>query len=296
MFDAISYLRMRGIRVWTQGKNVSPGWIGIRCLYCSDQSNHLGINLKSGKFRCWKCKKRGHIRWIIQTLEGVSEDQANQRILEYDDPTFTSVLQDIKYTTPEKVLPKEATKDFWEMHIEYLRERNFDAHHLIRKYDLYCTHNVGDYKFRIVVPVKMNQTMVCFTARDVTGKQELRYKSSPLEGYTIDPSRVLYNIDSVYDTAIVMEGVTDVWRVGDPGIALLNKEFNPKHLLTLQQKGVRRCFFIYDAEKEATEQAKEAAAMASGVMPVVEQIELREGDPGSLSPKDALELRKFLGL
>ena len=295
-FDSISYFRMKGIRVYTSGKNVSPGWIGLRCLFCSDRSNHLGINIKSGKYRCWKCHRKGHVRFLIQKLEGCGEGKAKRILAEYEDPIFGKNIEDIPYTTPDKVLPKEATKDIWDMHRNYLEHRNFNPDTLIRKYDLYCTHNTGEYKFRIIAPVIMAESMVCFTARDVTGGAELRYKSSPTSGYVIDPNRVLYNVDSVYDTAVIMEGITDVWRVGDPGVALLNKEFNHKHLQLLLTKGVKRCFFVYDAETEAQKLALEAAAMASGVIPVVEQVDLAEGDPGSLSPEDAARLRKFLGL
>lgn len=29
-----------------QGKNIGNGWIGLKCPFCDDHSNHLGLNLQ----------------------------------------------------------------------------------------------------------------------------------------------------------------------------------------------------------------------------------------------------------
>ena len=43
-FDIISYLENRGVSYWTEGKNVTDGWVNINCPFSPDPSNHLGIN------------------------------------------------------------------------------------------------------------------------------------------------------------------------------------------------------------------------------------------------------------
>jgi len=295
-FDVISYLKTKGISIYYEGKNVSPGWIGIKCVWCSDKSNHLGINLRSKALKCWKCKKTGTVLNLIQTLEQCSWDQAEDICLKYFEyyipEKITTFVPKIK---PEDVLPKQAFKEPLQMHIDYLKGRNFDVSEIRRKYQiLFTDHRAGRLKFRIIVPVIMDRTIVSFTARDVTGSAELRYIDSKKEEFLVDPDSVFYNIDTVSDTAFIVEGVTDVWRLGDGACATLGTEFNNHHIHALVSRGVKRAFWIYDPEPEAQKLAKRGTSMLSVSIPQVENIELNSGDPGSLSPREAYNLKRDL--
>ena len=61
-FDIVAYLDEKGIEYVTEGKNVSAGWIGLQCPYCSDQSNHLGVCLDGKGFSCFRCGERCQAR------------------------------------------------------------------------------------------------------------------------------------------------------------------------------------------------------------------------------------------
>ena len=52
------------IPVWTEGNNVSPGWINTQCCWCDDPSNHLGFDPSDEHFNCWRCG--GHL--IVPTI------------------------------------------------------------------------------------------------------------------------------------------------------------------------------------------------------------------------------------
>lgn len=82
-FDVLSYLDDMGIEYSTGGDNVSSGWVGIQCPFCSDHKNHLGINLNHKNFSCWICNERGDVVKLIQELEGISFIKAKQRVEEY---------------------------------------------------------------------------------------------------------------------------------------------------------------------------------------------------------------------
>jgi hypothetical protein len=70
--NLIEYLDDKNISYSTSGKNVSSGWIGISCPFCGDSSNHLGINLESKVFSCWKCGEKGNFIKLAMELEGLS--------------------------------------------------------------------------------------------------------------------------------------------------------------------------------------------------------------------------------
>lgn len=294
-FDIVGYLKTKGIPFYTEGKNVSPGWIGIKCLWCGDKSNHLGINLKSKIIKCWKCKHKGSVLNLVQKLELCSWSEAEkiaENYFEYYIPEAPSSFK--PKIKPEDVIPKEVLKDPLEIHTNYLKSRNFNPSEIIREYKILFTHHRGRLKFRIVIPIIMDHLVVGYTARDVTEKAELRYISSGKDEYLVDPDSVFYNIDTVSDAAIVVEGCTDVWRMGPGACATLGTEFNNHHIFALLQKGVKRVFWLYDSESEAQALAEKGANMLSVVVPHVEKICLEEGDPGSLSPEEAMYLKRQL--
>ena len=77
-FDIIKYLQSRHINYTEEGKNVSEGWIGIRCVFpgCEDMSNHLGIHLESKVISCWVCGRRGSLLNLILLIDKKSTANA----------------------------------------------------------------------------------------------------------------------------------------------------------------------------------------------------------------------------
>lgn len=53
--DLIEWFEDNDLEYWTQGKNVTAGWVNIQCVFCDDLSNHLGIRLSDYRVSCWKC-------------------------------------------------------------------------------------------------------------------------------------------------------------------------------------------------------------------------------------------------
>jgi len=50
MFDCVSFLKEYKIPYTEKGKNVGREWIGMKCPFHDDVSNHLGFNLIKGYF------------------------------------------------------------------------------------------------------------------------------------------------------------------------------------------------------------------------------------------------------
>jgi len=292
LFDIISYLESRGVEYSTSGKNVSEGWVNIRCLWCGDDSNHLGINLSSKFFNCWICGEKGPPQKLVRKIEDTGESKAREIIEEFQ--TLEKYTKAIRHKPLSyQSLPKESTTDFPDIHIEYLKSRNFDPQDLINRYDIRACYNLGRYKFRIIIPVIMNHKIVGFTSRDVTDKSEYRYKNCRPEEGVLPQSEWIYNGDSLVHTALIVEGPTDVWRMGDGAICMFGLKCSDSQVKFLHDHGVYRVFILYDDEPEAQIRADKIGGNLASVIPDVNILTgLGVKDPAKLSPEEAIQLKR----
>jgi len=309
-FDIIQYFEDNDIEYWTKGKNVHKGWVNVTCPFCGDHSysgnNHCGINLKSMMVNCWLCGPKGFITKLIAEIEECSFAQANTIIAKYGGESIflKNEYKDIDLTKKVEsrlclgdILPKESSNQFSKLHLNYLKGRNFDSDIIIPKYKLKCCHNIGQYKFRIIIPIIQDRRIVNFTSRDVTGKTDIRYKTCPDEKAILPMTHCLYNIDNVRgDTILIMEGATDVWRFGNGTVAILRTGFSDAQINLILQKRVKRAFVIFDSEPQAINRANQLARKLGLLLDHAEVIELSEGDPCSLPERDIVYLKKEIGL
>ncbi len=297
-FDVIQYLEDTGIAYKRSGKNIGKGWIGIQCPFdCGDTSYHMGIHEQSGSFHCWICGEKGHFQKLVQTIEKCSWYEANVKIRPYIISVFNDEGLDkgsndnLTYNKKVCRLPPECV-ELMPMHIRYLVQRNFDPYMLIKKYNLKATYNIGYYRGRIIIPCYLDNRFVAFLGRDVTGSSNIPYLDCKQEEAIVPVKHTLYNIDRVKNkTAILVEGVTDVWRLGDGAIASFTSNMTGEQKMLLLRKGIKKLFVMYDADAstKATILAKDLSAIFD-----VELILLDEGDPCDLSDHEVQQIRKDL--
>jgi DNA primase len=287
-FDIIAFLDDRGISYSESGKNISSGWLGTQCPFCEDGSTHLGIHTRTKNISCWKCGVKGNILKFIQEIDHIPINKAHQVLEQFQDHSLSYLdAPQRKVTENEVKFPKGSSKNFVGKFTNWISSRNFNPAEIIRKYDLYCCHLIGDFKFRIIAPVYHQRELVSYTGRDVTNKSDLRYKNCPIEQSKIPIKECLYNIDSVRDKVIIVEGITDVWRMGDECVATFGTQYTRKQIALLS--GIAKAFVLYDAD--ASVQAEKLANDLSAIISYVEVITLDSGDPADLSPIDAIRLR-----
>lgn len=300
-FDIKAFLDDRGVEYYEGGKNVTRGWINVRCLFCGDHSNHLGINLKTKQMNCWKCGSHKVIDFIKEVDScgfGKVKDILSQfgGIRVYDD----SDKSPRSLSAPplrRRVLPPECEKEFPQLHLEYLRSRRFNPRRIIRQFNLRAVNNLGRYKFRIIAPFYYEDRIVAFTGADVTRKQSLPYKNSSLKESAIDPKRLIYNLQNIRrgGSLGVVEGLTDAWRIRENVTATMGIRWTTEQFYLLTQLNIKRLFLIFDGEPDAYRQAKKLAQDATGFITHVEVIELPYGkDPCDLPSKDVAKIRRWL--
>lgn len=291
MFDIKSYLEQKQVQYWEGGKNVSRGWININCLFCNDPSNHLGINLEEQYCSCWQCGQAGPLNLIVQRLENdCSLAQANTIMSKF--PIILEEYEEEEVNKPVgSILPSEAMPFLHNIHQEYLEGRGFIPSELIRDYKLHSCYTLGKWKFRIIAPIFLGGEIVSFQALDVTGKAKLKYKLCPNDKAVIPARHLLYNIDSVQSRVIIVEGITDVWRIGPGSVATFGIEFSREQIDLLRNRNLKSALVVFDGEEKAIQKAYKLAGNLFFI-PDVEVIELEDGkDPDSLDEEEIKELK-----
>jgi DNA primase len=287
-FDIIRYLEDKRIDYQTEGKNTTLGWVEVNCPFCPDPSRHLGIS-PDKLISCWKCSVKGTVLKYIQEVEKCSYNYAQKIVDKYQDRNIKVPKE--RRTSDLVKLPSLATP-LQSMHRNYLIKRKFDPDYLEKKYDLLGCAEVGDYKFRIIVPVYLHNRLVTFLARSIFEGLKEPYKNAPVEESVIPIKSAVYNLDSVRNNVVIVEGVTDVWRIGEGAVATFGKKYTKNQLVHFS--GIKRAFILYDSD--AQKEADKLAYDLSAIVKEVEILTLSEGDPADLSEEDVKKLRSDLFL
>ena len=298
-FDIRSYLQDKGISYQESGKNVTRGWIELQCVFpfCGDKSAHLGVSPQMW-FSCWKCGSSGPIKKLIMQIEETEDSRIlNQIMRKYSlDSEIIGTEAIGRKDSGVLRLPQEADSNFNQDHYNYLISRRFDPEIIIPKYKLKVCHNVGKYKFRIIIPIIMDGQTVSFIGMDYTKRQKEKYLNASNEESMFPAKECVYNIDSVGDIAVVVEGVTDVWRGGDGFCGTLGTRWTTEQVAVLLWKKPKIAYIMFDGEEEAIRQAYKLANKLSGVIETVVVMELSDGDPDDIPDEEMTNFRKEVGL
>ena len=283
----------------TEGKNVSPGWVQTQCPFCGDRSNHLGYHLERDYFRCWRCG--GHR--VIETLEKllqVPENFVREIIREFGGTSKGYIPQQtVKIRTAKPLKYPDTTTNLTKMHKRYLKKRGYDWQEIQRLWGILGTGPIAtlderDYSYRIIIPIYWEGELVSFQARDVTGTHKLRYKACPKDREKISHQTIVYGhpdtLKTVSDILVVVEGVTDVWRLGTQAVATFGitcKRDQAYHLSKL----AKELIIVFDPERHAQKEAKKLMnqILIHGGKCRIEKI-LGDKDPGDMGTEDAKKL------
>ena len=147
----------------------------------------------------------------------------------------------------------------------------------------------------------MNGKLVNFTARDVTGLAEEKYKNCPNDDAVFHTKDCIYGYDlagkgTSKDVAVFVEGPTDAWRIGPGAFGILGLKYTENQIKAIYRKELKKAYILFDNEEKAQKIAKEFAKQLGGFIPEVYIIE-PEGfsDPGSMKKKHVNELRSIIG-
>lgn len=291
--DVEGLLDHYGIEFKTSGKNVGQNWIGVCCPYCGEERFHCGINMDTKVTSCFVCGESGTLLKLISTLLKCPWQEAKEFLKPFGG--HYSKFYEPQYAK-EVIFPTRIS-DLTKVGTSYLKSRGFNPKELINKYFLKETgmlsklvvdNKVWDFKNRIIIPIIMNRQIVSYTARDWTNVSSTRYKNAPTEAGLIPIAECIYNIDNTKKSVIIVEGPTDVWKMGDGCISILGVKYTTAQVQQLVQKKFRKIVILFDENAE-----KPALQLATTLNPFVNisVFTTINKDPGDLTIAEVAKLK-----
>jgi len=297
-FNVIAFLDSIGVSYRTSGKNISNGWVGVEsCPFCGGGGFHFAIKLQSNTGNCWLCGNTGNTVKIVGLLGNVNWPEAKKIIEKYSSDTVDwAVLSD--YTGESVIFPDGILPTMNRKCRKYLESRRYNPDAIKEQFKVKCTENYStlyldgrewDFSERIICPVFMNRQIQCYVARDYTGEASPKYMNSPIVASIRKPHSCIYNYDTLKGKIILVEGVTDVWRLGAKVGALLGITFTNHQIRALAEKDISEVTVLFD--DGAYKRANELATALTSVIPSVRTAVIEEDDPGSMDQVSALKMK-----
>jgi len=268
------------------------GWIQLNCPFCTDGAYgwHLGYNLETHRFNCWRCGK--HSVWEVLNA-----------LIPLPKGALYKLTQEVRRGAPDtkpqrvvvrKALPKAplGTGPLDSQHKRYLRKRRFSPARLINEWDIKATgHLSGEWSWRIVIPIYDEEGNIeAYQGRTISKSVKPKYRTS--EGA---PSDLLYGIHRAKgDAVIIVEGVTDVWRLGAGAVATMGVDWGKEQANRLRRYDRR--YIAFDPEETAQRRAEELARWLAFFPGVTEIVEDLRTDPGDLSDNESVDLMRQLNV
>ena len=314
-------LQEHGIPSIDRGPNVKRGELNIQCPFCAsaDPSKHMGLNLESGFWACWRNREHrgkspvrllvkllGIPYWQARKIAGLTEES-------YADPDgFDAVAARImKRTGVEKV--EHVRREFLKPDIEFeplarngskrflrymAEERQFgyEADYLFDMYGIMYAQR-GPFKDRIVIPYFVDRELVAWTARAI-GPATIRYRDLERDACLIPIKEMLYNYDCGRDggkALVVQEGPVDALKVdmfgrsyGVRSVALSTNSISDEQIYMLDEIAPQfeRVLVMMDMATELGIVASMRMKQDLGAIPNMEIVPVPFGakDGGALSP------------
>lgn len=276
----------------TKDKHARYGWIQSLCPFCKKDKYLLGYNLGNGWFNCYHCGYHS-IPNVIKKLLSCTYSEAKQ----YEEQ-FETVKVLVKLTrSQEKATHVDLPKgNLTKKHLQFLYNRGFNKPmDIVRQWNLSATNHIGDYKFRIIIPITFNNKLVSFQSRDITNKQKIPYKACPIKKEVIHHKHLLYGYDKLDKDlpVIVVEGVIDAWKMGKQSVCTFGTGFTESQVRLLSE--FKKVFIVYDREETAKKQAVKLATKLLSLGTETKQIDLKQyDDPGEMPPNIAFEFKQWM--
>jgi len=289
--NVVGFLQKYNIPFEHSGKNTGRNWVGVNCPFCGDHGFHGGFNLTSGGWSCWKCgriKKRS-TRSAIRHLTNLSWPEVSE-VMENFFKGFGSTGKVIRQDIDKKPFKLPGSLPMKRVTDRYILNRNFDTTALVDKYGLLCGGYDGDYSYRVIIPVWYSGQVVSFQSRDVTNSQKIRYKDCPTDRAIIYHKEILYNLDNCKeDWCIVVEGVFDVWRIGDNACSTFGTGYTESQVALLSDL-FDTVFIWFDPGAKAQAAAESLGNSLAALGTGVHIMTIHGDDPADTAPEIVQEI------
>jgi DNA primase len=152
------------------------------------------------------------------------------------------------------------------------------------------------YKHRIFIPITFEWGVVSFQTLSPYRESNIPYLACEEEKEIIPHKHIVYGFDYAVEKrrCVLVEGVTDVWRLGPGAVATFGKKWTQEQINFICNN-FDKVTVMMDADVPKHESKKLAQAISAHGVWSVDIITLAEGDPAKLTPRRAREIMGILG-
>lgn len=262
------------------------GWIQIDCPFCAPHSHkfHLGL-LETGTLsNCWRCGPHRSSE-ALALITGQDETEIFRLLRPLSD------LPSLKKIKPRGRLQLPKYGPLLSPHNRYLIKRGFSPDELSSLWQIGGIGATNHLRWRILIPIVYQGEIVSWTTRSIGGNSA-RYINARPEQEKIPAKEILYGLDFCSHVIIVVEGPTDVWRIGPGAAATMGTAYSESQLDIISRFPVR--YVCFDNESQAQRRAQQIISNVRSFPGETFNIVLDSKDPGSASAKETRRLRSLL--
>ena len=311
-----------------RGANVKRGEINIRCPFCgtADPSYHMGINLASGWYSCWR-HKQGHsgkspVRLLMRLLHisykaarelaGLGEayiepdgfDALAARIMGRTGTIETPAEKTLTLRLDQHFLPitDEPLTRRWH---DYLYNRYFDeVEELSLQYDLLADRKSA----RVIIPYYLEDRLIAWTGRAI-GPAAIRYLDLPRDECVVYMKETLYLFDEANEGGkllVVVEGQIDALKIdfygapfGVHAVALATNSINPEQIYMLEELAEKYPQVIVMLDNKSSFGYVDSMRLKQELVTlrthlIIAETPFGRNDPGELRPNEVREWAKSI--
>jgi len=272
-----------------QHRHVREGWIGFDCPFCGEGTKkfHLGYNLSSGVFTCWKCGKHSK----LPTLKALFHLQ-DREAYKISRQLKTTHLPTSPQRERRGLHKPKGLGPLLKAHKRYLTKRGFDPEQLEALWNLQATSLHPSLPWKIYIPITFHNQEVSWTTRSI-GPTGIRYHSASPAEESINHKTLLYGEELCGHTCIVHEGPIDVWRTGPGAVAIFGAYPSPAQIRKISKHPIR--VICLDSDRTSQKNANSLCRDLEVFPGTTYKVVLETGkDIAEASDSEVKELQQYL--
>lgn len=260
------------------------GWLQLRdCPFCGSDNYHLGYNTASHYFACWRCGF--HPSGVV--FQALRIPRAHTAGLEREAKSANTAKPRGQLVEPKHRGP------LLKAHCDYLRSRGLDPEQIVK---LWQAEGIGistRLSWRIYIPITHQGQRVSWTTRSISSQVSQRYVSASAKEEAINHKHLVYGLEYVRGSALIVEGPFDVWNIGPGAVGLFGTAYSTAQIRKLAQ--IPNRFVCFDNSPTALRRARQLAGALSLMPGRTQIIQLDADDPGSANWHEVGVVRRTCG-
>lgn len=296
MLEIVDLLDELGIDHRNPGEHhhATTGRVQVDCPWCSPGSSsfRLGIQTRYLTANCWTCGKHSLYETLIE-IAGRSEASRIAGFLAAC-RTGSSTLHDDRNAIPNVLrIPTGVVEVSSSVqHSEYLKSRRYNPDKISKLWGVKAIRQHHRCPWSLFLPVRHKKKVVSWTTRFI-GEGETRYINARPDEESLPIKSILYGMEHVRGhTITIVEGPTDVWRVGPGSVATFGTSVTEAQKMAISRFPVR--IVCFDSETDAQRIARQLTDELSVFPGRTIRVELDAPDPGEAKPREIKALREMM--